>query len=89
MKRFGFFAVLLSLVLSGAGSAGAQVATADRIVSIEVQGSQRVEPATVKSYMTVHEGDAFNPTEVDNSLKSLFATGPCLPTSPSVGAARP
>lgn len=25
--------------------------------------------------MTVHEGDAFNPTEVDNSLKSLFATG--------------
>lgn len=75
MKRFGFFAVLLSLVLAGAGSAGAQVATADRITSIEVQGSQRVEPATVKSYMTVHEGDAFNPTEVDNSLKSLFATG--------------
>jgi len=40
-----------------------------------VSGAQRVEPATVKSYLLVREGDTFNPLRVDRSLKSLFATG--------------
>ena len=48
---------------------------ADTISAIEVEGSQRIEPATVKSYLTVHEGDAFDGAQVDQSLKALFATG--------------
>lgn len=42
---------------------------------IRVEGSQRVEPATVLSYMTIHEGDAATPDALDSSLKNLFATG--------------
>lgn len=73
MKRFGLFAVLLSVFFTVSVVAVAQ--TADVVSSIEVQGSQRVEPATVKSYLSLHEGDAFNSSEIDRSLKNLFATG--------------
>src|SRR5262249_42968127 len=36
---------------------------------------QRVEPETVRSYMQVQPGDPFDSDRVDQSLKSLFATG--------------
>ncbi len=49
--------------------------TGDVIRSIEVEGTQRIEPNTVRSYLLVQEGDSFDPARVDRSLKSLFATG--------------
>ena len=45
------------------------------IREIVVEGSARVEPETVRSYLLVREGDSFDPHRVDRSLKSLFATG--------------
>lgn len=42
---------------------------------IAVEGVQRVEAETVRSYLLVREGDPFDPIRVDRSLKSLFATG--------------
>ncbi len=45
------------------------------IQRIEVQGNQRIEPTTVKSYLVVREGDVYSPELVDRSLKTLFATG--------------
>jgi outer membrane protein insertion porin family len=45
------------------------------IRNIAVQGTQRIEPATVLSYMTLHVGDNYNEVAADRSLKSLFATG--------------
>ncbi len=42
---------------------------------IAVQGSQRIEPATIRTYLTVREGDPFDPVRIDRSLKNLFATG--------------
>ena len=45
------------------------------IASIAVEGAQRVEAETVRSYLLVREGDAFDPMRIDRSLKSLFATG--------------
>ena len=42
---------------------------------IVVQGTQRVEVDTVKSYMTIAEGDPYNDERVDRSLKALFGTG--------------
>ena len=45
------------------------------IRSIDVQGAQRIEPATVLSYVTVHQGENYNEEAVDHSLKALFATG--------------
>ena len=42
---------------------------------IVVQGAQRVEVETVKSYMTIAEGDPYSSDRVDRSLKALFNTG--------------
>jgi len=46
-----------------------------QIESIRVEGTQRIEAATVRSYMRVNPGDPFDPVRLDDSLKNLFATG--------------
>ncbi len=66
--------VPLSLGLSvsfGGLSAHAQ----EVIQTIRVEGNKRVEPETVRSYLTFSTGDAFDPAQIDESLKALFATG--------------
>lgn len=45
------------------------------IKRIVVQGAQRVEPATVLSYVSIREGEPYDEQSVDRSLKTLFATG--------------
>lgn len=45
------------------------------ISEIEVIGTQRIEPDTVRSYMVVAPGDVYNEEKVDQSLKNLFDTG--------------
>jgi outer membrane protein insertion porin family len=46
-----------------------------RVLEIRVEGIQRIEPETVRSYMHIRAGDFFDPARIDQSLKSLFATG--------------
>jgi outer membrane protein insertion porin family len=50
-------------------------AQANAIREIRVSGNKRVEPETVRSYLKFNVGDAYDPGKVDQSLKSLFATG--------------
>ena len=45
------------------------------IQNIQVEGNKRVEPETVRSYLTFSVGDAYDPAQIDESLKALFATG--------------
>lgn len=45
------------------------------VQSIEVRGNQRIEADTVRSYMLLQPGDAFDADRLDRSLKTLFATG--------------
>ena len=45
------------------------------VSAIRVQGNQRIEEGTIRSYMLVSPGDAFNAERVDRSLKALYATG--------------
>src|SRR6516162_10201005 len=45
------------------------------IKRIVVAGTQRIEPATVLTYVSVKEGDVYDPEAADRSLKTLFATG--------------
>src|SRR4026207_1979290 len=45
------------------------------IQDIRVEGNKRVEPETVRSYLTFSTGDAYDPAQVDESLKALLATG--------------
>ena len=47
----------------------------ERILFVEVKGSQRIEPDTIRSYMTIKPGDLYNEEVVDRSLKILFNTG--------------
>ncbi len=64
---------LLALLLAGIGPALAQ--SSGVIREIRVEGNQRIEADTVRSYMQVAPGDAYNLERVDRSLKTLFATG--------------
>jgi outer membrane protein insertion porin family len=49
---------------------------ADGIVrAIDVQGNQRIEADTIRSYMLLQPGDPFDADRLDRSLRTLFATG--------------
>ncbi len=67
----GIAVALGSLFLAAVPPAMAQ----ERISEIEVVGTQRIEPATVMSYMQVQPGDDFDVGLMDASLKDLFNTG--------------
>jgi outer membrane protein insertion porin family len=45
------------------------------IQSIEVEGVQRIEPATVISYIDVRTGEPLTQDAMDRAVQSLFATG--------------
>lgn len=66
-----------SIALAQAQQTGVQQAqfTGGIISEIIVEGTQRIEPSTVRSYLSVIPGDPFNAERIDQSLKSLFATG--------------
>ena len=63
-----------TFLLFAAFSAHAQL-LGGSIAQIAVQGNQRIEPATIRTYIAVREGDPFDPVSIDRSLKNLFATG--------------
>ena len=67
--------VPLSLGVSasfGEFSAHAQGAS---IQAIRVEGNKRVEPETIRAYLTFAPGDSYDPAQIDELLKVLFATG--------------
>lgn len=63
--------VLLAFAVMLPSSAFAQATIKD----IQITGTQRIEPATVKSYMNVSVGDAMERSTLESALKNLFATG--------------
>lgn len=73
MRRFTLLTVVcFALALAFTGDVRAQSSLVREIV---VEGAQRVEPETVRSYLLIQEGDRYDARRVDRSLKSLFATG--------------
>lgn len=64
----------LAATLLAAGPVQAQTA-GGRVSDVQVQGTQRIDPGTVRSYMLLQPGDPFDPDRLDRSLKALFATG--------------
>ncbi len=57
------------------GATGAQGQTGGTIAAINVTGNERIESATILSYMVVQPGDPFDPDRINDSLKTLYATG--------------
>ena len=66
-------AALMAALLQPWTAATAQ--TGEVIRRIQVEGNQRIEPSTVESYLAIRPGEPYDPQKVDESIKSLFATG--------------
>ena len=68
---------LVGLVLVGilVGPPAQAQTSGDTIREIVIQGNQRIERATVESYLALRRGERFDPAALDTSLKNLFATG--------------
>ncbi len=76
MRRFiRFFAIAWCLGALWLSPWPAAAQTGDIVREIVVEGVQRIEPETVRSYLLIREGDRFDAKRIDRSLKSLFATG--------------
>ena len=67
----------LGIVVGAGGSAAlAQTITSgDPIEQVVIEGNQRIEADTIRSYMEINPGDLFDAAKVDRALKNLFATG--------------
>lgn len=66
---------MLLAALCAAWLPGLALSAVDTISEIVVEGVQRTDASTVKSYLLIQPGDAFDEARIDRSLKSLFATG--------------
>jgi len=81
VSRFAALCLLLggttatSVIALSSGAMAQEAFDGGIIRDVRVEGSQRIEGATVQSYLTVRAGDSFDPAKIDQSLKSLFATG--------------
>lgn len=74
-RRSAWFIAVCAVVFLTLGIATVRAQNLGTIREIRVEGVQRIEPETVRSYLTIHAGDAFDASKIDESLKALFATG--------------
>lgn len=70
LSAAGILAALFLLCVSAAPSFAAGT-----IGNVRVEGNQRIESATVLSYVDVQRGDPFDADLLNRALKSLFGTG--------------
>jgi outer membrane protein insertion porin family len=69
-------AVLMGSVLSfGTATFTAQVAYAQTVNDIVVQGNRRVEASTIRAYFRPGPNGRLGPFEIDQGIKALYATG--------------
>lgn len=66
------FVLVMTVQAGGSTAALAQEPVIERI---RVDGNQRIEADTVRSYMTFKQGSTYDASEVDESVKALFDTG--------------
>jgi outer membrane protein insertion porin family len=69
LALFVFLALAMPATAQEAGRGGG------RITTVDVRGTQRIDPDTVRSYMLVQVGDVAEQDRIDRSLRALFATG--------------
>lgn len=73
--RFAAFALVLSAFLAFALPGAALAQDGGTIHEIKVEGTQRIEPSTVLSYISLQAGDRFDDANLNRALKALFSTG--------------
>ncbi|WP_041796236.1 outer membrane protein assembly factor BamA [Pararhodospirillum photometricum] len=62
----------LAQTRAAAPTGGVSGVVVQRIV---IEGTQRIESETVRTYLSLHEGEPYDPAKADRSLKELFETG--------------
>ena len=68
--------VLLAFGLPAHVHAQGQRAPAGNVITgVQISGNVRAEVDTIRSYLQLREGQAYDPAAADRSLKALFATG--------------
>ncbi len=79
VSTFGGVVLLWLYLVASAAAPGPALAqslmSGGVIMEIRVEGVQRIEPETVRSYMRLNPGDTFDPLALDKSLKNLFSIG--------------
>ena len=73
-----YAAAIMAMIVSSAGVAffsSTTSAFAAVVNSIEVRGNERVDAQTVRGNLTIKPGQSFNNSDIDESVKRLFATG--------------
>jgi outer membrane protein insertion porin family len=77
VRHFGLFAagIVMAAQICAADTVQAQARRGDLIQRIAVEGTNRIDPETVGSYLVVKVGEPYDAAKVDQSLKALFATG--------------
>src|SRR6185369_5888868 len=68
----GFVSAALGIQVA---SAQDNISNGDPIQQIVIEGNQRIEAETVRSYMQLNAGDPFDAKRIDRALKNMFATG--------------
>ena len=72
VKRYALTVLILLMTICGAAFAQ----TGGTVVQqIRIDGTQRIDPETVQSYMLIKPGEVADADKLDRSLKALFATG--------------
>ncbi len=76
IRRVALITVVLAITaLCLLADAHAQGVPAEPIEQVRVEGTQRIEPSTVVSFLTIRAGEPLTQEALDASLKALFATG--------------
>lgn len=73
--RWAVLAVAAFLAFGVPASAQRGGRAAGTISAVQIQGNVRAEAETIKSYLQLKEGDAYDPAAADRSLKALFGAG--------------
>jgi len=74
--RVARIALVIAALAALIGPSAAQtIQSGGTINEIVIQGTGRVEPATVRSYLTVDPGDPFDRAALNRTLKELYDTG--------------
>ncbi|MCW5772942.1 MAG: outer membrane protein assembly factor BamA, partial [Rhodospirillaceae bacterium] len=78
MRHLGLLAtssIVVAASLCNASAVQAQARRGDVIQRIAVEGTSRIDPETIGSYLQLKVGEPFDPAKMDQSLKALYATG--------------
>ena len=75
VRGLGVACLALGGISLGVVSLAASPAYAQTVSSIAVQGNQRVEADTIRSYFRAGPNGQLDPFQIDEGVKALFATG--------------